>query len=295
VTDGPPTGDGGGIADGALEGASDAGAPGCRLDADWGAPTPVAELNALATSAEFMGVTDVSPDLLTAYVNSNHGVAGLRAFFATRSSAARPLGALAPLLAPAEASSWDDWGVSLTSDGLTALVSSDRNGHDDDLYLSTRASTTAAFSVMVGVVPWNTPSNEGTPRFSADGNTAYFDSDRTGDRELYAASSAGGTFGAPTHIAELGSPALEASPVLSADELTIYFLSARPPATDGDIWMATRPSKTSSWGPPSQVISLSSAAFDGPGALSRDGCTFYINSARDSSNGAWHTYVARRQ
>jgi hypothetical protein len=67
----------------------------------------------------------VSRDGLTLYVASNHGVTDVHVFYATRATTTAPFGAR-QLLFPNGA--YDDWGVSVTSDGLGAVLSSDRSG-----------------------------------------------------------------------------------------------------------------------------------------------------------------------
>jgi hypothetical protein len=276
----------------ALEGAApvdaqppvDASVPPCDLTKPFDAPIAVTELNTVDEDI----LSDVSRDGLTAYVASNHGVTGVHVFFATRPSTTAPFGAR-QLLFPN--GSFDDWGVSLTTDGLTAILSSDRNGMDSQLYVASRGSTLAAFGGPALVNGTNSTANEEGPRWSADSKTLYFDSTRSGNRDLFRASVVGATFAAPVAITELNSPALEAVPVLSADELTIYFLSQRAPSTDGDIFVATRATTAAPFANIQKLANVNSAALDAPGGLSPDGCTLYMSSNR---GGKSDVYIAQR-
>lgn len=264
----------------------------CDLTKDFGAPVAIAELN----TADYEGVSSVSADELTMYFGSTHGVAqgqGLQQFVATRATKTAPWGA--PQLA-LPAGAWDNWGMSVTADGLTAVVSSDRNSSNNELYVTTRLSPLAAFNPTLGVIagPTNSSANEEGPRWSADGKTLYFDSTRSGNRDLYRVPLVGSAFGAPVALAELNSTALDAVPIVSPDELTIYFLSARAPTADGDIYVATRTDKGLPFANVKPLAGVNlPTAFDAPGAISPDGCTLYMTSDR-ATTGKGDMFVAKR-
>jgi hypothetical protein len=265
---------------------SDASAPPCDRTKPFGAPVAVTELN----SSDFDAISGVSVDELTIYVATNHNVdAGLQLFYATRPNTAAPWGALQPFF---PGGSYDNWGVAVTPDGLTAIVSSDRSGSSSDLYVATRPTTLASFGAL-GLIAGatNTPADEEGPHWSGDGKTLYFDSTISGNRDLYRTTVNGTTFGSPEHLTELSSTALEAIPVVSADELTIYFASTRAPSPDGDIYVATRAARTDPFSNIQPVASLNSPGFDAPGALSSDGCTLYMGSTR---GGTSDIFVARK-
>jgi hypothetical protein len=270
---------------------TDASSAPCDLTKDFGTPVPITELN----SMDIEGVSSVSADELTIYLGSNHGVAqGYQQFVATRATKAATWG---PLQAALPAGAWDNWGMSVTADGLTAVVSSDRNGSNSELYVTTRVSTLAAFNPNLGLISGatNSSANEEGPRWSADGKTLYFDSTRGGSRDLYRVPLVGAAFGAPVALTELNSPALEAVPVVSADELTIYFLSTRAPTPDGDIYVATRADKSALFGNVKPLPGVNSpTAIDAPGQLSGDGCTLYMSSDRAGGAGKNDVFVARR-
>lgn len=281
-----------GLVEGAVDAATsvdaqppiDASVPPCDPTKPFGTPVAITELN----TAEEDILSDVSRDGLTVYLASNHAVTGVHLFFASRPSTTAPFGAR-QLLFPN--GSFDDWGVSITSDGLTAVVSSDRNGANSDLYVASRTTTLAAFGALAVVAGTNSKGNEEGPRWSADAKTLYFDSTRSGNRDIYRAPVVGATFGAPVAVAELNSGALDAVPVVSADELTIYFLSKRAPSTDGDIFVATRSTTAAPFANIQKVANVNSTALDAPGQISADGCTLHMSSSR---GGKSDIYVAQR-
>ena len=279
-------GDGPGLAD-ADAGTTDGPEPiACDPTKSFGPPEVVREL----TTAGPDILTDVSPDQLVAYVatSSDAGPTRVHLFYATRMNRSSPFGELAPLL---PAGPYNDFSATVTANGLTAVVSSDRNGQSD-LFVFTRSSTFATFVGAGTASGVDSPAEEASPRWTADARTIYFDSSRSGSRDIYRASTQGATFGAPEAVTELNTAALEAAPVLSPDERTIYFLSTRPPTTDGDIYVATRGSKSEKFGAITRVEVLSSAGVDVPSWLSPDGCTIYLSSTRN--NGDYDVFVARR-
>lgn len=261
----------------------DASVPPCDLTKPFGAPVAITELN--TTDEDIL--SDVSPDGLTLYLASNHAVTGVHVFFATRPSTTAPFGAR-QLLFPN--GNFDDWGVTVTSDGLTAILTSDRSGNSQ-LYVASRPSTLAAFGAPALAAGTNSPKNEEGPRWTADGKTLYFDSTRSGNRDIYRSAVVGATFTAPVAVTELNSPALDAVPVLTADELTIYFLSTRAPSTDGDIFVATRGTTAAPFANIQKLANVNSTAIDVPGQISPDGCTLYMSSNRAGKS---DLYAAQR-
>ena len=139
----------------------------------------------------------------------------------------------------------DDWSVAISADGLSAVLSTIRSGTAGvDMFLTSRPSPADTFGSLTKLTGLNSSANEQGSQFSADSKTFYFDSTRSGIRDLYRAPVTLGGFGTPEPIAELNTPdADEAVPVVSADELTIYFHSTRGSDSAGDIWMARRASK----------------------------------------------------
>jgi hypothetical protein len=257
----------------------------CDVTKPFGAPVALAELN---TPDEDV-LSDMSADELTAYVSTNHGVTGVHLFYATRAKRGDPFGPLTSLF---PSGSFDDWGVAVSPDALTAVVSSNRGGNSD-LYVATRPNTWSAFGALGAASATNTAEDEQGPKWAADGKTLYFDSTRSGSRDLYRSTATGGSFGAPEAIKELNSADLDAVPVLSPDELTIYFVSTRAPTPDGDVYVAKRASRSDPFGAPVAVAEVNDdKAVDAAAFVSADGCRLYMTSSRNG--GHYDIYLATR-
>ncbi len=91
-------------------------------------------------------------------------------------------------------------------------------------------------------------------------------------------------------IAGVNADSAEEDPTLTEDMLEIYFTSNRPIPTDpntgaGDVWRATRLSRTEPFGEPEPVHAANSAATETSPAISPDGLTLWVGSARLPSQG----------
>lgn len=123
-----------------------------------------------------------------------------------------------------------------------------------------------------------------------DGSTVvYFNSARrvgTGQDIYMSTRPEGGTFSAPTLVAELSSPATDRDARLSKDGLEIFFASDRP-GTLGllDIWSATRERTSDPWGTPVNLgPNVNSPAIEAAPTLSWDRMTLIFVSFRAAGN-----------
>lgn len=200
----------------------------------WSDPTPVDELN----SADVETTPEVSPDGLTIYFASGRmpTLGGNDIWMATRASRTAAWGT--PVQVSALSSTAAD-GAPVQIDELSILIDSDREG-SLDIFLASRASAADAWGTPVVIGELVSAENEGNPMLSSDKLTIYFDSNRSGNNELYAAtrSSPAEAFGAPAPIAELNSTSADSDPWVSPDGRTMYFTSSR----DGTqrLWQTTR-------------------------------------------------------
>lgn len=207
------------------------------ITAAWAAPQPVAALNSTSQDC----TPRVSLDGLTLHFASLRS-GNFEVYVSTRAS--RTAAWNAPALVPALASSADDYGGSLSQNGLALAFYSARGG-DHDLYLAKRTSPTTPWGAPVEVSELSTPSEEGGPQLDPSERVLFFFSTRPGgkgDRDLWMASRPGptGPFGAPTPIVELNTPEEESDLWISPDLRTIYFGSRRGGNLDLDLYMATR-------------------------------------------------------
>ena len=202
-----------------------------RIEDPWGAPRAVVELNTTGDDA----TPDVSRDGLTLYWAAP-GAAGVKdLWFSSRPDRASPWGARQRIVELASAA--DEAGPALTPDGLTIYFARDPSG-TDDIYTSTRASTSAAWGTPVQLVELGGAGVLDSEPFVNGSNTLLlFYSARSGNNDLWFARRASPALPwcPPSPLAELNTTANpEADPWLSPDEHVIYF------ARNNDILMATR-------------------------------------------------------
>ena len=216
----------------------------------------------------------------------------------------------APFNSPA-----DDWGMSVSADGLTTFFSSARPGGygSDDLWMVTRESLDEPWGEPVNLGPSvNTGASEGYPSISADGLTLFF-SEMFGStiaRPLRAGGIGGqdlwmvtrptteSEWGTPTNLGSVvNSTADERSPCISSDGLSLYFASNRPGGSGTlDLWVSTRADVDSPW---TAAVNLGPAVNSGDDdadpSLSADGLTlFFASWGRPGGSGSHDLYVATR-
>jgi Tol biopolymer transport system component len=101
-------------------------------------------------------------------------------------------------------------------------------------------------------------------------------------------------FGPPTLVAGVNGTADESQAAMSDDELTIYVASSRPGGPGkNDMYVATRATKTASFGALTLIAGVNSAGNDGSVTLTRDGLALYIASDR-ATTATYDLYVATR-
>jgi dipeptidyl aminopeptidase/acylaminoacyl peptidase len=129
------------------------------------------------------------------------------------------------------------------------------------------------------------------PTLTADMREIYFNSDRpggSGGGDIWVArrSSTNDTWGVPEPVVELNSPQKDSSPEITPDGLTLFFASERSPNLGrNDIWVSTRPDRTSPWEQPTWIFELSSDETDWAPSPSPDGTRLVLSSNRDSNSG----------
>jgi hypothetical protein len=202
----------------------------------WGMPGAVTELN----SGDNETTPEVTYDGLTIYFASNRGggLGGNDIWMSTRQSRTDVWDP--PMHVPELSSTAADGAPTLT-DPMIIMLDSDRAGDMAlDILTAQRSSPTAAFSPPQLVTQLNTTSSEGNPMLASDKLTVYFDSNRTGDGELFVATRASVTaaFGMAARIVELSTADAESDPWISPDSRTMLFTSNR----DGTqrLWQTTR-------------------------------------------------------
>lgn len=134
------------------------------------------------------------------------------------------------LFAPGVASTgFSDVRLTISPDGRTALwFSRNRPGGAGgyDIWMSRRG---ANGWIVAEPAPFNSPTRDFDPAFSADGRFVYFSSDRAGGRggdDLWRVRVMGDSFGEPEHLGSaVNSARNEWAPMLSPDGRTLLFCS----------------------------------------------------------------------
>jgi len=126
------------------------------------------------------------------------------------------------------------------------------------------------------------------PTFTADLLELFFMSTRAGDRDIWTArrATAGEAWQPPTRVAELDSGESDWAPAVSLDGLRIWFATDRASVGRGQIWQATRASRSAAWNPPAPVAELASGSVDFAPAVDAAETTMFLSSDRASASGA---------
>ena len=143
--------------------------------------TPLSSLNGTGMDHQ----PEVSPDQLSIYfVSDRSGNVDIwRSTRASIGAAFDPPEAVSELNTSSE-----EGGITLSSDGLEVIITSNRPGGAGarDLYRATRANAGDPFSNLQPLAELNTPNNEIDPTLSSDGSELYFASNRGGaESNLY--------------------------------------------------------------------------------------------------------------
>jgi Tol biopolymer transport system component len=206
-----------------------------RTDATspWSAPALITE----TMSASDEDGPNISPDGLTLTFSSNR-LGGDDLFMSTRTS---PTSAwsMPTVISELKTTSYEQ-DLSMTADGLFGVFWSDRLGNDD-LFMTSRASTALPWDPPVPLNELNTTDVEEGPAVVPDGTAIVFVRDRGLGFEIYLAVRATRDvpFDPPTLLAELDLGSEETDPWLSPDRRTLVYTSGRYSARD--IYIAVRP------------------------------------------------------
>ncbi len=118
----------------------------------------------------------------------------------------------------------DDDGPAVTSDRLTMVVESQRNG-PRDVFLASRTSTLQPWSTPTPVMAITAAGGGGRPHITDDRLAIYFEA--AGDIWITTRASTSDAFGTPHVVSELSSPQAEQDPWISADQRHAIFGSNR--------------------------------------------------------------------
>jgi hypothetical protein len=149
------------------------------------------------------------------------------------------------------------------------------------------------------VIELATYARTNNPTLTEDLLEIYFTSTRDqGDFDIWMASRASrfDTFGPPQKVRSVSSRNFDTGSAVSADGLTLWLGSDRRAIgiSGGlDIWVATRPSRSSDWSDPVLVPALNSSAFDIPRPPGMRGLVMPLGTERGAGS-AYRTFFALR-
>lgn len=166
----------------------------------------------------------------------------------------------------------------------------------DDLFIATRPTRDAPWSVPVRIGELASPGYDGGAAIDRDGLAIIIDSDRTsGLRSLHRATrpTVDTPWSAPTLLAELasGSGVVAVDPSLAGD-VALVFATIRGGPSGFDLWVAVRPAPDESFGAPTPITIANTSAEERDPWLSADGRTLYF--ARRSAAGDFDIMMATR-
>jgi hypothetical protein len=148
---------------------------------------------------------------------------------------------LTPTAIPGVNTAGDESDPCVSADQLTILFQ-----RNSDLYIGTRATKTAVFTV-VPLTALNSTSLEASPELTGNGTAIYFTSDRliAGSSDVFRSVFSGGAWQAPTLETSLSDPAGDDTDIaISPDGLTAF-------VTRGSSFRrSTRPTTASAWSTP---------------------------------------------
>jgi Tol biopolymer transport system component len=204
------------------------------------APVPLE--NVSTTWSE--GGPSLTGDGLTLFFSSNRpGGDGDDVWMATRPSRSAPFGPATHV--PELGSPAREYDPIVSRDGLSIYVSSERAGGMGrfDIWLATRASTSAAFGAPLPLSVLGSPGDDNGGSETADRLTIVFSRDDGTDIDVWSASRTdpNGDLAAPVRVDEVRSSASDFGPSISPDGDVLYFSSSRPGGEGRhDLWFATR-------------------------------------------------------
>jgi Tol biopolymer transport system component/tetratricopeptide (TPR) repeat protein len=277
-----------------------------RADFTFGAPVNIKSTFPSLNPAPYEFINCFSADGLEVYFNSprSGGQGGLDLWVYKRASVEDGWGPpenLGPMVNTAS----NDWGASITGDGLELYFFSNRPGGYSssalsDLYVTKRATRTSPWGPATNLGPKvNGSFRNNWPTVSADGLELYFSSNRPGGyggSDLYVSMRAttNDPWGDPVNVGSaVNSPSGELVPSLTPDGLLMFFHSSRPGGVGqwGDGYVARRASRSAPWQPAANLGPIVNAtAFNWPVGCPDGSALYILGDPKD--DGGNYTYKA---
>jgi hypothetical protein len=271
-----------------------------KADFTFGTPTIVPNVN---SSSEELNASISADGLSLYFISSRAGGFGGRDIWVTTRATTDDEWGEPVNLGPTINTSAGEWGVSISSDGLSLYFDTRQSGTTNavnDLWVAKRATTDDDWSNPVNLGPTvNSSADDYTSSISSDELSLYFTSGPArggyGNYDLWVTTRATtyGDWGIPVNLGPtVNSPAYELDPGISADGLVLFFTSFASDGSDGgygqtDIWMTRRSTINDAWGEPVNLgPTINSSTFESYPNVSADGSTlFFRYSQSDPRSG----------
>jgi ketosteroid isomerase-like protein len=279
-----------------------------KADFTFGTPTKVPNIN--TSSREFK--PSISADGLSLYLISNRpgGLGGFDIWVATRETTDDPWDTPVNLGSTINTSD-NEWGVSISSDGLSLyydIKQPGASGAIDDIWVATRETTDDDWGNPVSLGPIvNSSADDCYACISADGLELYFSSPRSGgygnyDLWVTKRETTEDDWGAPVNLGPtINSSGYEVDPSISADGRVLFFTigvvncGSRCGYGGTEIWMTRRATTDDDWSEPVNLgPTINSSAFEDYENVSADGSTLffrYSQSGRYSGCDIWQAPI----
>ena len=260
--------------------------PACNPNDQFGPVTPVISGDPPADGLTF------SHDELSAFVSSKNGEQ-YDIYVTTRPNKTALFGPLVPV--PNINTGGQERAPQLSENGLKLFLWVQPGSTNSNLAVSSRATPNDDFGAWTLLTSLNSGNADEDPFFHLSESRLYFISDRPGgDRHVHSSVRIDGSFTKPVYVNSLNFPEREERrPIVSRDGLTLYMHRDKDGWNndhEGNIYIAQRASTAQEFGAPVLIDGLNTDGRDFPVALSKDECTLYFASSRDTGPGPNYTF-----
>lgn len=213
------------------------------LSGPWGTPVNLGTTVNLSTDDRDPGVSSDGLSLFFGSWRSN-GWGNADIWVTTRESQTSPW--ITPVnLGPVVNGSTNDLGPNISSDGLTLFFNSNRSSGQGgaDIWFSTRDTLTSPWKTPVNLGPTvNSSLADANPNISSDGLSLFFNSTRSGNKDLWVTNRTTLTspWGTPVNLGPTVNSAVDdGAASISSDGSLLLFHSGRQGGQgDADLWQA---------------------------------------------------------